>query len=79
MYIKNQWTYTNVIMNYRINLKCKICQAKWGLAKKESLSTSCDNDEDTVCFDKGNFYLHLLIMMKMQQPTTYYDIAHQGK
>ena len=42
-----------------------------------SLSTSCDNDEDTADIDKGNFYLHLLIMMKKQPPTTYYDIAHQ--
>ena len=45
--------------------------------KKKSLPTSCDNDKDTI--DKGNFYLHLLIIMKKQPPTTYYDIAHQGK
>ena len=51
--------------------------------KKKSPSSSCDNDEDTVgirvisIIDKGNFYLHLPIMMKMQPPTTYYDIAHQ--
>ena len=45
--------------------------------KNRSLSTSCDNDEDTASIDKGNFYLHLLIMMKKQPPTTYYDIAHQ--
>ena len=53
--------------------------------KNRSLSTSCDNDEDTAgirvisIIDKNNFYLHLLIIMKMQPPTTYYDIAHQGK
>ena len=64
--------------------KYKVCQARWGLGrKKESLSTSCNNDEDTTgirvisIIDKGNFYLHLSIMMKMQPPTTYYDIAHQ--
>ena len=51
--------------------------------KKKSLSTSYDNDEDTAgirvisIIDKGNFYLHLSIMMKMQPPATYYDIAHQ--
>ena len=47
--------------------------------KKKSLPTSCDNDKDTAGIDKGNFYLHLLIIMKKQLPTTYYDIAHQGK
>ena len=53
--------------------------------KKKSLPTSCDNDEDTVgirvisIIDKGNFYLQLPIMMKMQPPTTYYDIEQQGK
>ena len=47
--------------------------------KNKSLSTSCDNDEDTAGIDKGNFYLHLLIMMKKQPLTAYYDIAHQGK
>ena len=47
--------------------------------KKKSLPTSCDNDKDTAGIDKGNFYLHLLIIMKKQPPTTYYDIAHQGK
>ena len=45
--------------------------------KNRSLSISCDNDEDTIGIDKGNFYLHLLIMMKKQTPTTCYDIAHQ--
>ena len=45
--------------------------------KNRSLSISCDNDEDTAGIDKGNFYLQLLIMMKKQQPTTCYDIAHQ--
>ena len=66
--------------------KYKVCQARWGLGrKKKSLSTSCDNDEDTTgirvisIIDKGNLHLHLPIMMKMQPPTTYYDIAHQGK
>ena len=47
--------------------------------KNKSLSTSCDNDKDTSSIGKSNFYLHLLIMMKKQPPTTYYDIAHQGK
>ena len=47
--------------------------------KNRSLSTSCDNDEDTTGIDKGNFYLQLPIMMKMQPPTTYYDIEQQGK
>ena len=45
--------------------------------KNKSLSTSYDKDEDTTGIDKGNFYLHLLIMMTKQPPTTYYDIAHQ--
>ena len=45
--------------------------------KNRSLSISCDNDEDTIGIDKGNFYLHLLIMMKKQPPTTCYDIAYQ--
>ena len=50
---------------------------------KKSPSSSCDNKEDTVgirvisIIDKGNFYLQLPIMMKMQPPTTYYDIAQQ--
>ena len=44
--------------------------------KVRSLSISCDNDKDTAGIDKGNFYLQLLIMMKKQPPTTYYDIAH---
>ena len=66
--------------------KYKVCQARWDLGrKKKSLSTSYDNDEDTAgirvisisIIDKGNFYLHLSIMMKMQPPTTYYDIAHR--
>ena len=65
--------------------KYKVCQARWDLGreKKKSLSTSYYNDEDTAgirvisIIDKGNFYLHLLIMMKMQPPTTYYDIAHR--
>ena len=57
----------------------KVCQARWGLEKNKSLSTSCDNDKDTSSIGKSNFYLHLLIMMKKQPPTTYYDIAHQGK
>ena len=57
----------------------KVCQARWGLEKNKSLSTSCDNKEDTAGIDKGNFYLHLLIMMKKQPLTTYYNIAHQGK
>ena len=55
---------------------------RFGKEKKKSLSTSYDNDEDTAgrvisIIDKGNFYLHLSIMMKMQPPTTYYDIAHR--
>ena len=64
--------------------KYKVCQASWGLGrKKKSLSTSCDNGEDIAgirvisIIDKGNFYLHLSIMMKMQPPTTYYDITRQ--
>ena len=65
--------------------KYKVCQTRWDLGrkkKKKSLSTSYDNDEDTAgrvisIIDKGNFYLHLSIMMKMQPPTTYYDIAHR--
>ena len=66
--------------------KYKVCQARWGLGrKKKSLSTSCDNDEDTAgirvisIIDKGNLHLHLPIMMKMEPPTTYYVIAHRGK
>ena len=46
---------------------------------KRSLSSSCDNDKDTIAIDEGNLYLHLVIMMKMEQPTTYCDKAHQGK
>ena len=59
--------------------KYKVYQSRWGFGKKKKkkgLSTSCDNDENTVGTDKGNFYLHLLVMMKKQPPTTYYDIAH---
>ena len=64
--------------------KYKVFQARCGLGReKKSPSSSCDNEEDTVgirvisIIDKGNLYLHLPIMMKMQPPTTYYDIAHQ--
>ena len=56
--------------------KYKVCQSIWGLEKNRSISISCDNDEETESIDKGNFYLHLLIMMKKQPPTTCYDIAH---
>ena len=59
--------------------KYKVCQARWGLEKNRSLSISCDNNEDTAGIDEGNFYLHLLIMMKKQPPPTCYDIAHYGK
>ena len=44
--------------------KYKVCQARWGLEKNRSLSISCDNDKDTASVDEGNFYLHVLIMMK---------------
>ena len=47
--------------------------------KKKSLPTTCDNDKYTAGINKGNFYLHLLIIIKKQPPTTYYDIALQGK
>ena len=61
--------------------KYKVYQARWSLKKKRnkkrSLFTSCDNDKDTAGIDNVNFYLHLLVMMKKQSPTTYYDIAHQ--
>ena len=57
--------------------KYKVCQSRWGLEKNRSLSISCDNDEETTGIDKGNFYLHFLIMMKKQPPATCYDIAHQ--
>ena len=61
----------------QINIRF-VKQAEAWEEKKKSLSTSCDNDEDIAgirvisIIDKGNFYLHLLIMMKMQPPTTYY-------